>query len=106
MIWFIEIQHQRRPSCWVANDEQDAINRIVAASPRDAEAFDIETFDQAVAYLDSDLSSLIVFKTDEEAVAALDDNVQWQRHGGYAAYDRLREKLVDYGLITELVDED
>lgn len=106
MIWFIEIPHQRRPSCWVALSEQDAVNAICAAAARSSEAGDIDTFDQAVDFLADDLSSLLVLKSDEEAVQALDDDDLWHRHGGPAGYDALCEKLLEYELIREPADAD
>lgn len=102
MIYIVEIPHQRPASCWTAHTEQQAVNAINESAIRNGETF--ETFGSAVEYLESDLSSLIACGSDEGALACLADESMWQRHGGAAARNALRDKMVRHGLIDDEPD--
>lgn len=101
MIYIIEIPHQRPPKCWTAHTEQQAIDAINADAIRCGETF--ETFDSALKYNGADLSSQIVCTSDTGAIACLADDSMWDRHGGGAAYDALRARLIDAALIEESI---
>lgn len=101
MFWLVEIPHQGRSSCWVASDADDAACRILAANARNGELSPEMTSEEVISWLGSDLSALLVFSTDDEALAALDDDDEWRRHGGAQAFDALRKKLTDYDLLSD-----
>lgn len=97
MIYIIEIPHQRPASCWSVHTEQQAVEAINAAAMRCGEQ--VETFAEAVEYNARDLSSQIVLMADAEALAAWRDEATWRRHGGAAARDALRTRLIDAGAL-------
>lgn len=99
MIYIIEIPHQRPASCWSVHNELQAVDAINASAIKSGELF--ETFGAAVAWLESDLSSLIVCGSDSGALACLADESMWQRHGGWAARDELRSRLINDRVLDE-----
>lgn len=96
MIYVIEIPHQLPPTAWVAINEADFISRSDQAYARCGDTPETddadELFDAWVKYIRADLSSLLIYMTDEEAIAAL-DSTDFNRHGGAAARDKLLAKL-------------
>ena len=99
MIYIIEIPHLRPPKCWSTHTEQQAIDAINADAIRSGEMF--ETFDGALKYNGADLSSQIVCSSDSGALACLADDDMWQRHGGAAAHEALRNQMIRNGLIDD-----
>jgi len=67
-----------------------------------------EPIDEFKAYhdwLEHDLSSLLIFESDEEAVMALRDESNWQRHGGWMAKTKLEEELKRWDVLIEQDEE-
>lgn len=83
-IFAVEIPHQRKPICWVADDQADFIAKVAAVEqelPEDA------TFDDAVEWTRRDLSSLQVFGTADDAATGYLQG--WTGHQSAAAMDAL-----------------
>ena len=99
MIYIVEIPHQRPASCWAVHTEQQAVDAINKQAIRSGQMFD--DFAEAIDYNGDDLSSQLVFMTDDEALAGWRDESNWQRHGGWAARDALRADLICHGLIDD-----
>jgi hypothetical protein len=68
----------------------DYINGVAAAY----QAEPISEYDACVAYIRQDLSSCLVYDTDEEALQAVQSGADWNRHGGVQAREALRAVLV------------
>lgn len=64
------------------------------------QAVPVTAFDACVAAVTHDLHSGRVFKTDEEAIAALDDDPIFSGHQGARAQEALRAQLVRYDCIS------
>ena len=83
-IYAVEIPHQRKPICWVADDEADFIVKVAAV---DQELPIEATFEDAVAATRRDLSSLHVFRSADDAARGYLKG--WDGHQSAAAMDAL-----------------
>lgn len=97
MIYIVEIPHQRPPKCWTAHTGEQIIEAINADAMRSGEICD--TIADAIKYNGADLSSQIFCGTDDCALASLNDDGLWLRHGGAAAREALRDKMIRHGLV-------
>jgi hypothetical protein len=104
-IYIIEIPHQRPASCWAATTEGDVIDTVCATMIRQHSGDELpDTFDQAINYLSSDLSRLIVLRSDDEARALYEEGIGG--HQGGRAWDELKKRLLAEGAIDEDADAD
>jgi len=100
MIYIVEIPHRFPPTCWTATDKADFIARSFNAYIRHGDTPDTagsidEQFDAWVDYIASDLSSLLVYESEEAAREALESGADFNRHGGNAARSALARKMGD-----------
>ena len=115
-IFIIEIPHQMPPKCWSAHDRASAISIIERSFDRsggideymarggaklyeeDSEGELVRvapeaTFENFIEMNGHDLSSQMVFEDEAEARAALNDDSNWNRHGGFKAKAALAAEL-------------
>ena len=104
MIYIVEIPHQRKPFCWSAHDEADAVSKmwkrhIFMCDTPDADA----PFSEWVRYNGHDLYSQYVFM---DATAAIDGIEEIDGYNGWEAIAALRQELEATGELPEEVDDD
>lgn len=83
-IFAVETPHQRKPICWVADDQADFIAKVAAV---EQELPDDATFEAAIEWARRDLSDLRVFASADDAARAY--LAGWDGHQSAAAMDAL-----------------
>lgn len=95
-LFIVEIPHRMPPKCWSAPDRAAVISIIERSFERSggieefmarggAKLYEEATFADFIEMNGHDLSSQMVFESEAEARAALNDELQWNRHGGLKA---------------------
>lgn len=95
MIYILEIPHQRPASCWSRATQSQILGVIAQQAMRSGES--IDNYVAALDWLGSDLNTLHVFDSDEEALDAMGDLTG---HQAGAAYTALRDELISTGAIS------
>ena len=93
MIYIVEIPHQHQPFCWTAEDEYNAVEKIIMANiKRDNLPALAAPFAEWVRYNGLELHSQYVFM---DASAAIDGLKEIGGHGAVQAIAALRQELED-----------
>ena len=104
MIYIVEIPHQYKPFCWTAEDEYNAVEKIIMVNiKRDNLPALAAPFGEWVKYNGLELHSQYVFMDAKSAVAGLEEI---GGHGAVEAKAALREELEATGELTVEVDDD
>ena len=91
MIYIVEIPHQRKPFCWSAHDEADAISKMRQAHIKMGDTPDADApFEEWIRYNGHDLHSQYVFMDAAAAIAGLKEI---SGHGSAQAIAALRDEL-------------
>lgn len=90
-IYIVEIPHRGPAHCWTAHDRDDVTSRIAS----DAVGSDavIDTYEQAIDYLRSDLRSMHVYESAEKARDALTRPI-WSEGGRSALASELDDEPI------------
>jgi hypothetical protein len=95
MIYIVEIPHQRKPFCWSAHDEADAVSKIrLNGDPPGDDA----SFAEWMRYNGLELHNQYVFM---DAAAAIDGLKEIGFFGAVQAIAALREELAANGELPE-----
>ena len=95
MIFIIEIPHQAEPTVWSRATEEQVMDVIAAAADHSGATIDGDDFESHLDWNGHDLNNQLVFMSEEEARAALDDAGEWGIHQGIKARLELQEALGD-----------
>jgi hypothetical protein len=99
MIYIVEIPHQRKPFCWSAHDEADAVSKMWQTHIKMGDTPDADAkFIAWIRYNAQDLHSQYVFM---DAAAAIDGLKEISGHGAVEAIAALREELAANGELPE-----
>lgn len=101
MIYIVEIPHQRPASCWHADDEQDALNRINADLAHRHIAEEAESYEDAIAINGADLYAQHVLSEDEAMEALSSDGKDLAPHQRMKALSALRGEMINAGLLED-----
>lgn len=96
-VFTVEIPHQKKPICWVADDKDDFIAKT--ATYLDNFQLTFATFEDAVHETRRDLSDLKVFTSADDAARGYLEG--WTGHQAPAAMDALLNALRDYSWMIE-----
>jgi len=103
MIYIVEIPHQRKPFCWTAHDEAEAIAKIYRAGAGSEYLPVADTpFDEWLQFNERELSAQWVFMNKEEAIDGLKEI---GGHGAVEAIAALRQELEATGELPETDNE-
>ncbi len=103
MIYIVEIPHQRKPFCWTASGEADAVSKWNTHIKMYNTPEDNAPFSEWVEYNGLELHSQYVFM---DAAAAIDGLKEICGHGAVEAIAALRQKLEATGELTAEVDDE
>jgi len=96
----VEIPHQKKPICWVADDQADFISKT--ATYLDNFGLTFATFEDAVHETRRDLHDLKVFTSADDAARGYLQG--WSGHQAPAAMDALLNALRDYSWMIQDVE--
>jgi hypothetical protein len=104
MIYIVEIPHQHKPFCWTAEDEYNAVEKIIMANIKRDNLPEIAApFAEWVRYNGLDLHSQYLFMDAKSAIAGLKEI---GGHGAVQAIAALRQELEANGELPEELDHD
>jgi hypothetical protein len=93
----VEIPHQKKPICWVADDQADFVAKT--ATYLDSFGLTFATFEDAVRETRTNLHDVKVFTSADEAARGYLQG--WTGHQAPAAMDALLNALRDYSWMIE-----